>query len=183
MGKQQQVQGRSCRYGSERLLYPVVHQVSSGSGADQLADLDEEDVWSVLDCSTRSSSNTNTLLQPELQEHRRGGRRVTAGGLSLAFEAAAGTRHQQQQQHQNVVGGAAPLKVPAKQWLLGGRSSFPSSSCREEEEAADWVAPHEYLQHARRGSSSVFEGVGRTLKGRDLSRVRDAVWSNTGFLG
>uniref|UniRef100_A0A453BR12 Uncharacterized protein n=1 Tax=Aegilops tauschii subsp. strangulata TaxID=200361 RepID=A0A453BR12_AEGTS len=41
--------GRSCRYGSERLLYPVQasgHHVAGG--ADHLADLDEEDVWSVL---------------------------------------------------------------------------------------------------------------------------------------
>jgi len=29
----------------------------------------------------------------------------------------------------------------------------------------------------------VVEGAGRTLKGRDMSRVRDAVWSRTGFDG
>jgi hypothetical protein len=31
--------------------------------------------------------------------------------------------------------------------------------------------------------ASVVEGAGRTLKGRDMSRVRDAVWSRTGFDG
>jgi hypothetical protein len=30
--------------------------------------------------------------------------------------------------------------------------------------------------------SSMLEGVGRTLKGRDLHRVRDAVLRQTGFL-
>jgi hypothetical protein len=30
--------------------------------------------------------------------------------------------------------------------------------------------------------SSMLEGVGRTLKGRDLRRVRDAVLRQTGFL-
>lgn len=29
---------------------------------------------------------------------------------------------------------------------------------------------------------SVLEGVGRTLKGRDLRQVRNAVWRQTGFL-
>ncbi|KAK4780181.1 hypothetical protein SAY87_016287 [Trapa incisa] len=47
------------------------------------------------------------------------------------------------------------------------------------------LPPHEFLarQVARTkiGSFSVHEGVGRTLKGRDLSRVRNAVWARTGF--
>ncbi|CAL1397796.1 unnamed protein product [Linum trigynum] len=52
----------------------------------------------------------------------------------------------------------------------------------------EMVPPHEYLarEYARgrkSGGASVFEGVGRTLKGRDLRRVRDAVWSQTGFYG
>ncbi|KAJ8754667.1 hypothetical protein K2173_010758 [Erythroxylum novogranatense] len=48
------------------------------------------------------------------------------------------------------------------------------------------LPPHELI--ARRlaktqiSSFSVFEGVGRTLKGRDLSRVRNAVLTKTGFL-
>ncbi|XP_022753926.1 homeobox protein Hox-B3-like [Durio zibethinus] len=48
------------------------------------------------------------------------------------------------------------------------------------------VPPHEFL--ARRlarsqiSSFSVFEGVGRKLKGRDLRKVRNAVLTKTGFL-
>ncbi|KAK1260435.1 hypothetical protein QJS04_geneDACA018039 [Acorus gramineus] len=58
----------------------------------------------------------------------------------------------------------------------------------EEEEEEERVAPHEYLarERAQRGrlvGTSVVEGKGRTLKGRDVSRVRDAVWSRTGFSG
>ncbi|VFQ70795.1 unnamed protein product [Cuscuta campestris] len=34
------------------------------------------------------------------------------------------------------------------------------------------VPPHEYLARRRGASMSVHEGIGRTLKGRDLSRVR-----------
>ena len=181
MGKQQ---GRNCssRYGSERLLYPV--QVMSGQGgADhQVADLDEEDVWSVLD-SSRSTTNGR---QPE-QQDRRGGGRWTAGGLSLAFEAT-GPASRHHHHHPHVAASSAPVKVP--DWPAarfpppgaGEQQQCYGVSCREEE--GEWVAPHEYLQ-ARSGAAapSVFEGVGRTLKGRDLSRVRDAVWSSTGFFG
>ncbi|CAI8583707.1 unnamed protein product [Vicia faba] len=43
------------------------------------------------------------------------------------------------------------------------------------------VPPHEFLARTRIASFSVHEGVGRTLKGRDLSRVRNAIWAKTGF--
>ncbi|KAL9244561.1 hypothetical protein vseg_018329 [Gypsophila vaccaria] len=45
----------------------------------------------------------------------------------------------------------------------------------------EWVAPHEYLARTQNASFSVQEGIGRTLKGRDLSRVRNAIWEKTGF--
>lgn len=48
------------------------------------------------------------------------------------------------------------------------------------------IPPHELIarQLAQREiySFSVYEGVGRTLKGRDLSQVRNAVWTKTGFM-
>ncbi|KAL8204728.1 hypothetical protein R6Q57_010351 [Mikania cordata] len=47
--------------------------------------------------------------------------------------------------------------------------------------AGDLIPPHEYLARGRIASLSVHEGFGRTLKGRDLSRVRNAVWKIIGF--
>ncbi|KAI9123797.1 hypothetical protein K1719_005097 [Acacia pycnantha] len=61
----------------------------------------------------------------------------------------------------------------------------------EEEEDGDEdedhiIPPHEWLARklARNqiSSFSVCEGVGRTLKGRDLSKVRNAILSKTGFI-
>ncbi|XP_010934341.1 protein S40-4-like [Elaeis guineensis] len=43
------------------------------------------------------------------------------------------------------------------------------------------IPPHELLWRSRGASFSVHEGIGRTLKGRDLSRVRNAVWEKIGF--
>ncbi|KAK4760589.1 hypothetical protein SAY87_005482 [Trapa incisa] len=43
------------------------------------------------------------------------------------------------------------------------------------------VPPHELMARTRTASFSVHEGRGRTLKGRDLSRVRNAIWEKTGF--
>ncbi|XP_023729622.1 uncharacterized protein LOC111877325 [Lactuca sativa] len=48
------------------------------------------------------------------------------------------------------------------------------------------MPPHEWIAHklarSQISSFSVCEGAGRTLKGRDLSRVRNAVLTKTGFL-
>ncbi|KAM0943789.1 putative senescence regulator S40 [Dioscorea sansibarensis] len=56
----------------------------------------------------------------------------------------------------------------------------------DDEEGSEKVPPHEWLAkklaRTQISSFSVCEGVGRTLKGRDLSRVRNAVLARTGFL-
>ncbi|XP_071701379.1 protein S40-6-like [Rutidosis leptorrhynchoides] len=48
------------------------------------------------------------------------------------------------------------------------------------------IPPHEWiaqkLARSQISSFSVCEGAGRTLKGRDLSRVRNAILTKTGFL-
>ncbi|KZV32240.1 phospholipase D C-like [Dorcoceras hygrometricum] len=55
-----------------------------------------------------------------------------------------------------------------------------------EEEWHDLIPPHEWIarkvSRSEIFSFSVCEGAGRTLKGRDLSRVRNAVLTRTGFL-
>lgn len=86
--------------------------------------------------------------------------------------------------------GSLPMNIPdwqkilgveyrdhrAGEWELDGDDGGRAAA---EEEAM--VPPHELAWRGRAASLSVHEGVGRTLKGRDLSRVRDAVWKKTGF--
>ncbi|CAJ1971405.1 unnamed protein product [Sphenostylis stenocarpa] len=56
----------------------------------------------------------------------------------------------------------------------------------ENDESDSKLPPHEFiarrLARSQISSFSVLEGAGRTLKGRDLSKVRNAVLSKTGFL-
>ncbi|QCD88192.1 uncharacterized protein LOC114168863 [Vigna unguiculata] len=51
----------------------------------------------------------------------------------------------------------------------------------DEFERSGRVPPHEFLARTRVASFSVHEGLGRTLKGRDLSTLRNAIWAKTGF--
>lgn len=68
----------------------------------------------------------------------------------------------------------------------GGDSGEEEEEEEEDDEYDPKLPPHEFiarrLARSQISSFSVFEGVGRTLKGRDLSKVRNAVLSKTGFL-
>ncbi|XP_062190615.1 protein S40-5-like [Phragmites australis] len=137
------------------------------AGDDDLPDLAEADVW----YSAAEGPGTGAAWEAEGRATvgGRAPRRGVQGGLSRAF----GDGRQ--------VAASAPVEVPA--WP--SRFAEPESFVEEEEEkdvGGGWVPPHVYLAR-RQARASVVEGAGRTLKGRDMSRVRDAVWSRTGFDG
>lgn len=80
-----------------------------------------------------------------------------------------------------------PLNVPDWSKILRGEYKTRSRNWEndiegdDDEDTNDRIPPHEYLARTRVASFSVHEGVGRTLKGRDLRRVRNAIWKQTGF--
>ncbi|KAJ3707622.1 hypothetical protein LUZ61_011327 [Rhynchospora tenuis] len=84
---------------------------------------------------------------------------------------------------------SAPVNVPVVPERF--RNQKGSTLFEEEEEEKsdeeEMLPPHEVVARARAKESpmttfSVLEGAGRTLKGRDLRLVRNAVWRRTGFL-
>ncbi|MCO5570237.1 hypothetical protein L7F22_069401 [Adiantum nelumboides] len=88
-----------------------------------------------------------------------------------------------------VVPQSAPLNIP--HWSkLEHKREKRSRALLDDDETGDGdeerLPPHEFLarEYARSQmtSFSVLEGAGRTLKGRDLSRVRNAVLTCTGFV-
>ncbi|CAN6299456.1 unnamed protein product [Urochloa humidicola] len=93
---------------------------------------------------------------------------------------------------------SAPVQVPVpppwsrgRKWddVAGGLGDGDDDEELFSGDAA-MLPPHEMVARASAGGgygapgkpSSMLEGVGRTLKGRDLRRVRDAVLRQTGFL-
>ncbi|XP_068649832.1 protein S40-7-like [Aristolochia californica] len=75
---------------------------------------------------------------------------------------------------------SAPVNVPVWPKPLSAKQRFVKEDVEEMEE--EMLPPHEIVARSHKSTFSVFEGVGRTLKGRDLRRVRNAVWQQTGFL-
>lgn len=72
-----------------------------------------------------------------------------------------------------------PIKAKTQPLIIPG----PWSRARvgDYEDGDEGMPPNEYLARTRVASPSVHEGKGRTLKGRDLSKVRDDIWKQTGF--
>lgn len=194
---------------SERLLGSYNHGQSHATvNAD--SDFLEDDVWSAVDIvtddgddhfSNNSHEEWNARAYPEtnrrvsIRSHLHAGNEGGhVGGLSFAFDdpgRTASPRILHQIRAQEIVGSprgrqfatSAPVNVPewTKMWTPV-ESLDDSDECDDEE--FDKFPPHEYLARSKNSAAnSVFEGVGRTLKGRDMSRVRDAVWSQTGFDG
>ncbi|XP_006413123.2 uncharacterized protein LOC18029682 [Eutrema salsugineum] len=127
-------------------------------------DFQEDDVWDVLDGyhssfmisnhASKTSFSNQTLLQsePRMIPERQ------------SIEGMAPMR-----QH------SAPVNVP--DWSMVHKKKA------DDDDDDENVSPEEYfMRRSRSSSSSVMEGVGRKLKGRDLSKVRNAVLKQTGFL-
>ncbi|KAJ9679963.1 hypothetical protein PVL29_021760 [Vitis rotundifolia] len=79
---------------------------------------------------------------------------------------------------------SAPVNVPA--WPSNGvrrrRSDLDDYDDLEDDTKTEMLPPHEIVARSHVMTFSVVEGVGRTLKGRDLRRVRNAVFQKTGFI-
>ncbi|GAU15650.1 hypothetical protein TSUD_109080 [Trifolium subterraneum] len=131
-----------------------------------LFEFDESELYN---SSTRSNANSNS---PEFRKTIHTSR----------FQSSSGGR----------VGDPSSLPINVPDWskILGDeyrqnsqnrmRNYFDGDD-DDEEEDEEIIPPHEFLARKRIASFSVHEGVGRTLKGRDLSRVRNAIWAKTGF--
>ncbi|XP_062225582.1 protein S40-7-like [Phragmites australis] len=88
---------------------------------------------------------------------------------------------------------SAPVKVPVRRPTrkpaIGRWDEFDDDDDDDFQRGdAAMLPPHEMVARASAGGAgpaapfSMLEGAGRTLKGRDLRRVRDAVLRQTGFL-
>ncbi|XP_022994200.1 uncharacterized protein LOC111490009 [Cucurbita maxima] len=172
---------------SERFLGSYGNGYGQGSNkGDESSEFREEDVWAMID----NSNSTNGEDESMTVRNRRRSTPLdepNVGGVSIAFQDSNRTargRH---------IAASAPMNVPDWSKILRAESveSLPETDGGGyyNNDEADMVPPHEYLarEYARSrntaAATSVLEGVGRTLKGRDMRRVRDAVWSQTGFDG
>ncbi|XP_018626146.1 protein S40-1-like [Nicotiana tomentosiformis] len=155
----------------------------------------EEDIWgtnnnSVIEKSQLSSKFITSKDQPFTLNQRR--QIPTAAKIMIPKSNKNSIKEFKIVQH------SAPVKIPDWSKIYGTslkkdignfvtNNSWESDDQEiEENDEGNIMPPHEWLAkrlgRSQISSFSVCEGVGRTLKGRDLSRVRNAVLTKTGFL-
>ncbi|KAK9664026.1 hypothetical protein RND81_14G014900 [Saponaria officinalis] len=132
-------------------------------------DLNELDLWG--ESTQSNSAEFRAPPPPSSRKPRRGG---GGGGEVVAAVAAS-----------------VPVNVPdwskilreeyKEKWNAAAEFGGSGGGDGGGDGGDEWVPPHEYLSRTRNASLSMQEGIGRTLKGRDLSRVRNAIWEKTGF--
>ncbi|GER47204.1 hypothetical protein STAS_24294 [Striga asiatica] len=124
-----------------------------------LLELDESDIWAVEEVSWPD--------EPE-KAHNRPARKPVRNPPRAGDRPAEGPR-------------SLPVNVPDWSRILGGAykpraSGSSDGACEDWEDTGNYkMPPHEFLATNRVASFSV------TLKGRELRRVRNAIWKKTGF--
>ena len=147
-------------------IYPAgsVDGIPAMANSDGVFEFDEAEIWS-------SGKQTGDLERkksiPTSREARKMGRKITPVMSPPAVTSAS-----------------LPVNVP--DWSKILKDDYKDHRKMESDDDDDdggegWLPPHEYLARNRGASLSVHEGIGRTLKGRDLRRVRNAIWKKVGF--
>lgn len=149
-----------------------IYQASSDSMAsDALFEFDESEIWS------NSSSNQVAPSSLEAKKWIPAGREPKKLGIMRKISTAA-----------PMASASLPVNIP--DWSKILKDDYKDHRKTDDgddggdggnSDLGDRIPPHEYLARTRGASLSVHEGVGRTLKGRDLRRVRNAIWKKVGF--
>lgn len=140
------------------------HPISS----DALSEFDESDVWNSNQVPSSEIKKSTPSSRPSKKPAKRTGPICPILDRTPAPTCAS-----------------VPVNIP--DWSKILRDDYREYRKRESDEDEEdddedsRIPPHEYLARTRRASFSVHEGIGRTLKGRDLRRVRNAIWKKTGF--
>ncbi|XP_065865387.1 protein S40-7 [Euphorbia lathyris] len=124
--------------------------------------------------STSSSSTTSSRFIPSIPK-------PPQERLPISISLSSTKFHQPQ---------SAPVNVPGLALNMRRRNKEFDEIDEDEDEGDGggggdaMLPPHEIVARSQSPilACSVLEGVGRTLKGRDLRQVRNAVWRRTGFL-
>ncbi|XP_043706550.1 uncharacterized protein LOC122656160 [Telopea speciosissima] len=151
-------------------------EIENSIRSESVFEFDETDTWNT---NQTSPPEFKKMMIPSSRVSKKSAKRIDNGGDYHRSTGATGS--------------SRPVNIPDWSKILkddyrdSRRRGFDGNVDDDDDEDGEEgrIPPHEFLarQLARTGVSSfsVHEGFGRTLKGRDLSRVRNAIWEKTGF--
>ncbi|KAJ9184286.1 hypothetical protein P3X46_004029 [Hevea brasiliensis] len=137
--------------------------------SENLFEFSEADIWT--DNSADSQLEAKKIV-PSSRTSRKGGRNLVVERSNQPMTCAASS---------------LPVNIPDWSKIYmdhhhdHGQDDYDDDDHGGDDDEEGRVPPHEYLIRRRGASFSVHEGKGRTLKGRDLRQVRNAIWEKVGF--
>ncbi|CAK7343058.1 unnamed protein product [Dovyalis caffra] len=157
-------------------IYPTLGSANNPmTGHDDVFEFDEATVWncnvvSSLESKKTKPSSRSSKKAPRKIDHM-GKERTPVTCASLPVNIPDWSKiYSDHQKKENIEAGSVY------------QLDHDDTDCDDDDDDQDGrVPPHEYLARRRGASFSVHEGIGRTLKGRDLRQVRNAIWKRVGF--
>lgn len=168
-------------------------------------DFDEEETWGYV--RERKEEETSAPMSTKLNHFKSSGSSSSSSSswrmqINSAPKMIPKAKTTANQEPKTMKRSSAPLEIPDWSKIYGRNGNMGSwindeyglvdgAACNgfvndDDEEEDVMVPPHEWiarkLARSQISSFSVCEGIGRTLKGRDLSKVRNAILTKTGFL-
>ncbi|XP_039047657.1 uncharacterized protein LOC120188234 [Hibiscus syriacus] len=163
---------RKIFFGSKpNYIYPV-KESDSGTNViinDDVFEFDEADIWNYN--SNEATTNAQEDGKRPLPSSRSSSKKIPRKMEIISVGHKT----------QKIASASLPVNVPDWSKILKAEYRVHADKDADESDGDGRVPPHEYLARRRGASFSVHEGIGRTLKGRDLRCVRNAVWKKTGF--
>ncbi|XP_062088409.1 protein S40-6-like [Humulus lupulus] len=160
-------------------------------------DFEEEDIWDSVKETDNISHQDYYSTTPGMRKKAVSSSSTTTSTLPRMIPRRANGNTSKATGNQS----SAPMEIPDWSKIYGKkgtkngyhRDHADHSDDRDDggdhdndDDDDEMVPPHEWiarkLARSQISSFSVCEGIGRTLKGRDLSKVRNAVLTKTGFL-
>ncbi|CAL4896835.1 unnamed protein product [Urochloa decumbens] len=158
---------------------PLPVPAHSAAGAD--GDLLELDVLWPSSASASPAVGLGLLAALPEDEGKKKKRAAGGGGIGGPVRSAARSVPETAALAASGMARSAPVRIPSEP-ARRGRWAQAGAGGSGEDAGEAMVPPHEIVARRAAAHNSVLEGAGRTLKGRDLRRVRNAVLRRTGFL-
>ncbi|CAN6339702.1 unnamed protein product [Urochloa humidicola] len=156
---------------------PVPSHAAAGADGDLL----EFDVLWPSSASASPTVGLGLLAALPEDEGKKKKRSAGVGGVGGPVRSAARPVPEAAALAASGMARSAPVRIPSEP-ARRGRWAQAGAGVGGEDAGEAMVPPHEIVARRAAAHSSVLEGAGRTLKGRDLRRVRNAVLRRTGFL-
>ena len=187
--------------------YSLVRQSSGLWRSFRDGDFEEEEVWAVL--RDRAEGNSTSMAAKSKESSVSVPRPFPSATRMIPRATSSSSCSDSSSLEPKIVQQSAPVNIQNWSQISGQKSKMASKNASwldrdadddddddddgghvgedsDEDDTNYKLPPHEVvarrLARSQISSFSVFEGVGRTLKGRDLSKVRNAVLTKTGFL-